>query len=69
MHDQSVYLITDSDEICIGQVGEIVHGEKRHWREEVHSISFAAAISDIVADMLCSTGEEASCRLFAIELR
>lgn len=64
--EQSVYLITNSDEVLLGTVDEIMHGANDNGSECL-GMSFAAAISDIVAGIISST--DVNCRLFAIGIR
>lgn len=59
MMDQVVYLITDSDEMCLGTVEEIIHRDGARC--------FGTILSDIVGGILGDPIEH--CKLFAIELR
>ncbi len=64
--DQLVILITNSDEVLLGTVDEIINGAGED-NQECLGMSFAAAITDIVAEIVGS--QEGNSRLFAIEIR
>jgi hypothetical protein len=63
--NQSVFLVTRTDEVFLGTVNEIMHGfvESSDWR----GISCGSLLSDIVADILCDPDQNS--QLFAITLR
>ena len=62
--NQSVILITESDEVLLGTVDEIINGAGE--LQIGVGMSFAAAITDIVAGIIGS--QEGHSRLIAIEI-
>ena len=66
--EQSVFLIVDDDEICLGTVDEITNDPD--WcreNREGYGAALAVALSDIVADLAADPSE--TCKVLAIELR
>jgi len=59
MMDQLVYLITDSDEMCLGTVEEILHSDG--------AMCFNSILSDVVGEIFGNP--VGHYKLFAIELR